>query len=354
MNRWTDCGSFTPSVSWKREERQRWVGEERLKRETSPIQTRSSFLSKPALSVTPVSPEVGFRGCVHIVLGLQTPPHSRSHPMGCLWLCSPAPCPIQWAPAAYGEGSVAVCFSSNREVEKGKDSKSLQRHIWECSFVQRCCDMWKAAELIFESIFLTPKGSAAILAKCTLVSQWLTLSRGRKGWDVTGLTTCRMPGAPLSSWSDHYQTLNHCSPHRSATWCLQASAKKDSEAGELPRSLLCPFLACSRLHFYDLTVECVTLGAVPQESQNRDTETAIGFQETELEVDDGPVTYERRDLSDNCLVANQIQNLKKPQTDQNRPHPLRKAKAPLLCNMYWKPWHSAHHSAFRHPLNEII
>lgn len=62
-----------------------------------------------------------------------------------------------------------------------------------------------------ESIFPLSKGSAAILAKCILVSQRLTLSRGRKGWEVTGLTTCRMPGALLSSRSDRYQTLNHCS-----------------------------------------------------------------------------------------------------------------------------------------------
>lgn len=84
---------------------------------------------------------------------------------------------------------------------------------------------------------------------------------------------------------------------------MQASAKKDREAGELPRSLLCPFLACSRLHFYDLIVECVTLRAVPQESQNRDTEIAIGFQDTELEVDDGSVMYERKDMGDYCLVV---------------------------------------------------
>lgn len=137
------------------------------------------------------------------------PPHTRSH-KGCLSLqfCSTLH-PV--GTCSLWKGSLCVCFSSNRKVEKGKDSKSLQRHIWECRFVQRCCDMWKAVELIFESIFLPPKGSAAILAKCTLVSQWLTLSRGRKGWDVTGLTTCRMPGALLSSWSDHYRTLNHCS-----------------------------------------------------------------------------------------------------------------------------------------------
>lgn len=35
----------------------------------------------------------------------------------------------QQATAACGEGAACVCFSSNGEEEKGKDSKSLQRHI---------------------------------------------------------------------------------------------------------------------------------------------------------------------------------------------------------------------------------
>lgn len=86
--------------------------------------------------------------------------------------------------------------------------------------------VWKAAELIFESIFPPSKGSAAILAKRTLVSQWLTLSRGRKGWEVTGLTTCRMPGALLSSRSDHYQTLNHCSSTQDSNLMLASLSQE--------------------------------------------------------------------------------------------------------------------------------
>lgn len=35
----------------------------------------------------------------------------------------------QRATAASGEDAACVCFSSNGEAEKGKDSKSLQRHI---------------------------------------------------------------------------------------------------------------------------------------------------------------------------------------------------------------------------------
>lgn len=165
--------------------------------ETNLSSADKSIFPEVSSPLTPMSPRAYLHGWVCPVPKQERPPH----------ISSTVPIPLTpRSTSSCGLGMLCLAAPPATSQSHCKDTPENAALPGDAAIYR------KQTNGFSESIFPPSKGSAAILAKCILVSQRLTLSRGRKGWEVTGLTTCRMPGALLSSRSDRYQTLNHCSP----------------------------------------------------------------------------------------------------------------------------------------------